>query len=115
MMGGGLECLQKSRLTFITGSDDFSRYIVHKGAKGLEEAAARSSPGLSSLPNNGSQAPCRKDFMGQRDWSSLKGTGNDRKTLILQALEKPCQKTKGMSDEETRLFTNKRAVDGWCW
>ena len=53
--------------------------------------------------------------MGKRDWSSLKGTGNDRMTLILQALEKQCQKTKGMSDEETRFFTNKRAVDGWCW
>lgn len=40
MMGGGLECLEKSRFIFITGSDDFSRYIVHQGAKGLEEAAA---------------------------------------------------------------------------
>lgn len=53
-MGGGFECLEKSRLTFITGSDDFSRYIVHKGAKGLQEAAAWSSPGLSMLPNKGS-------------------------------------------------------------
>lgn len=115
MKGGGLECLEKSRLTFITGSDDFSRYIVHKGAKGLEEAAAQSSPGLSMLLNNGSQTSCRKDFMGKRGWCSLKGTGNDRMILILQALEKPCQKTKGMPVEEIRFFTNKRAVDGWCW
>lgn len=50
----------------------------------------------------------------KRDWSSLKDTGNDRMIFILQALEKQCQKTKGTSDEETRFFTNKRAVDGWC-
>lgn len=30
MMGGGLECLEKSRLTFITGSDDISRYMLFK-------------------------------------------------------------------------------------
>lgn len=40
MMGGGLECLEKKSLAFIAGGDDFGRYIVHKGAKGLEEAAA---------------------------------------------------------------------------
>lgn len=48
--------------------------------------------------------------MEKRDWSSLKGSGNDRMTLIFQALEKQCQKTKGMSDEETKFF---KAVDGW--
>lgn len=67
MMGGDLECLEKSRLTFITGSDDFSRYIARKSAKGLGEAAARSSPGLSMLLNNGLQTPCRKDFMGKKE------------------------------------------------
>jgi len=66
MMGGGLECLEKTRLTFITGSDYFSRYIVHEGAKGLEEAAARSSPGLSTVPNNGNADSLQKGFYGKK-------------------------------------------------
>lgn len=48
-MGGGPECSEKQRLTFITGSDDFGRYFVHMGAKGLEEAAVWCSPGLHTL------------------------------------------------------------------
>lgn len=67
MMGGGLECLEKSRLIFITGSDDFSRYIVHEGAKGLEEAAVRSSPGLSTLPNNGNAVSLQKGLYGKKE------------------------------------------------
>lgn len=62
MTGGGLECLEKWTLAFIAGGDDFGRYIVHEGAKGLEEAAVWSSPGLFTLPNNGNSASLQKGF-----------------------------------------------------
>lgn len=55
----------------MTGSDDFSRYIVHEDAKGLEEAAARSSPGLSTLPNNGNADSSEKGFSGKKRLGSL--------------------------------------------
>lgn len=94
MVGGGLECLEKSRLIFITGSADFSRYIVHEDAKGLEEAAAWSSPGLSTPQNNGNSASLQKGFYGK------KKTGLASKVQVNASFKETVPENKGMSDEE---------------
>lgn len=48
-------------------------------------------------------------------WEEKKRTGLPSKVQVNASFKETVPENKGMSDEEIRFFTNKRAVNGWCW